>query len=201
MSDPRARYAALSLLLSLGLASGACSASGSPSGGAVVDSSSVPTLASSATAVAPSATAPMTASASIEPTPAPEQSVLEPSMPEPPAASIAVEGGDPVVAQLGTFTWMNGGSDAPWLDGSPIHVGAGETLILTLAEEFPIGPWYVRRVAPGSRDGMGAVAMGHGSGEPITFGAPPPGSWSVAVSVRFAVNDGSALYYWRIDVN
>lgn len=194
MSDSRARCAALSVVLSLGLLSEACSGSGLPSGGAAVDSSPVPTLA-------PSATALMTPSASIEPTRAPEQSVLEPSMPEPPAASIAVEGGDPVVGELGTFTWMNGGSDAPWLDGSPIHVGAGETLVLALAEDFPIATWKVSRVAPGSRDGVGAVAMGQGSGEPITFHAPPPGSWSVVVSVRFAVNDGTALYFWLIDVN
>ena len=30
---------------------------------------------------------------------------------EPPAASLPVEGGDPVVGDLGSFTWMNGGSD------------------------------------------------------------------------------------------
>lgn len=122
-------------------------------------------------------------------------------MPEPPAASIAVEGGDPIVGQLGTFTWENGGSDAPWLNGSPIHVGAGEQLTLTLAVPVDIGEWRVSRVEPGNRDGMGAVGMGEGSGDPVTFRAPPSGSWSVEVRVSFADALGSALYFWLIEVD
>lgn len=122
-------------------------------------------------------------------------------MPEPPAASIAVEGGDAVVGQLGSFGWKNGGSDAPWLDGNPIHVGAGERLLLTLAEPVAIDTWRVSRVLPGSRDGMGSVGMAEGSGEPVAFVAPPSGSWSVNVNVLFADNLGSAAYYWRIDVD
>ena len=50
---------------------------------------------------------------------------------EPPAASLAVEGGDPVTGQLGTFTWGDGGSDSPWLPGAPIAVGTGEQLTVT----------------------------------------------------------------------
>lgn len=125
----------------------------------------------------------------------------EPPMPEPPAASLSVDGGDPVVGQLGTFTWENGGSDAPWLDGSPIHVGAGEQLTLTLAAPAGIGDWRVSRVVPGNRDGIGAAAMAEGSGEPLTFEAPPPGTWSVEVSVAFTENRGSALYFWLIEVD
>ena len=40
---------------------------------------------------------------------------------EPPAATLAVEGGDPVAGQLGSFTWNGGGSDSPWLPGAPTH--------------------------------------------------------------------------------
>lgn len=122
-------------------------------------------------------------------------------MAEPPAASIRVEGGDPVIGQLGTFTWKNGGSDAPWLDGSPIHVGSGERLVLTLEEPIPVGAWRVDRVSPGNRDGFGAVPMAQGTGSPITFVAPPRGLWSVEVNVRYAVNDGTALYFWLIEVD
>jgi hypothetical protein len=43
--------------------------------------------------------------------------------------------------------------------------------------------------------------MGEGSGEPITFDAPPSGSWSVGVSVLFVDNLGSAAYYWLIEVD
>ena len=127
--------------------------------------------------------------------------VAEPPMAEPPAASIIVEGGDPVVGQLGTFTWENSGSDAPWLDGSPIHVGAGEQLTLTLARPVDIGEWRVSRVTPGNRNGIGAVGMNEGSRGPIKFQAPPPGRWSVEVHVSFAGNRGTALYFWLIAVD
>lgn len=122
-------------------------------------------------------------------------------MAEPPAASIIVEGGDPVVGQLGTFTWENSGSDAPWLDGSPIHVGAGEQLTLTLARPVDIGEWRVSRVTPGNRSGIGAVGMDEGSRGPVKFQAPPAGRWSVAVRVRFAGDRGTALYFWLIAVD
>lgn len=123
-------------------------------------------------------------------------------MPEPPAASVAVEGGDPVVGELGSFSWENSGSDAPWLPGNPIHVGSGEQLTLTLAEPVEIADWTVSRQAPGaSLDGVGAVGMAEGSAGPVTFAAPPPGSWSVSVDVWFADNLGSASYYWLMKVD
>lgn len=122
-------------------------------------------------------------------------------MAEPPAASIAVDGGDPVVGQLGTFTWENGGSDAPWLNGSPIHVGGGERLFMTLAEPVGIGEWTVSRVLPGNRDGIGAVHMVEGLAGPVVFDSPPAGSWSVEVHVRFADNLGTALYFWLMEVD
>ncbi len=43
--------------------------------------------------------------------------------------------------------------------------------------------------------------MGEGSSEPVSFAAPPPGSWSVNVEVWFADNLGSAAYYWLITVD
>jgi hypothetical protein len=125
----------------------------------------------------------------------------EPPIQEPPAASIAVEGGDPVVGQLGSFGWKNAGSDAPWLDGNPIHVGEGERLVLSLAEPVAIDTWQVSRVPPGDRDGFRSIGMAEGSGEPVTFVAPPSGTWSVSVSVLFSDNLGGAAYYWLIDVD
>jgi hypothetical protein len=68
------------------------------------------------------------------PSPAPSPSVnASLAAAEPPAATLAVEGGDPVTGQLGTFTWGDGGSDSPWLPGSPIAVGTGEQLTVTIA--------------------------------------------------------------------
>lgn len=144
-----------------------------------------------------------TASPSIEPSieaPPSESPIVESPMAEPPAASIAVEGGDPVVGQLGSFTWENSGSDSPWLPGNPIHVGSGERLTLALADPVSVVNWTVRR-APAGADGSGVVGMADGSGEPVTFDAPPPGSWSVNVDVWFVDNRGSAAYFWLIEVD
>jgi hypothetical protein len=154
----------------------------------------------SAAAIEPSTTAPRTVEVPSF-LPSPEPVTTETPMAEPPTASVAVEGGDPVVGQLGTFTWENGGSDAPWLDGSPIHVGAGERLFMTLAEPVALDEWSVSRVPPGNRDGIGAVSMDEGPGGVVTFQAPPIGNWSVGVRVRFAGKLGTALYYWLIEVD
>jgi hypothetical protein len=124
----------------------------------------------------------------------------EPPMAEPPAASVSVEGGDAVAGELGSFTWQNSGSDGPWLPGSPIRVGIGEPLTLTLADPVGIANWAVSR-APAGADGSGVIGMAEGTGEPVTFDAPPAGSWSVHIDVWFADNLGSAAYYWLMAVD
>ena len=121
---------------------------------------------------------------------------------EPPAATIAVEGGDPVTGDLGSFTWQNSGSDSPWLAGSPIHIGSGETLEMTLVEPVAIDTWTATRVAAATLDDTAAVGLGDGAAaNPVRFTGPPPGVWSVKVSVWFAGNLGSATYYWRVEVD
>lgn len=120
---------------------------------------------------------------------------------EPPSASLAVEGGDPVTGQLGTFTWGDGGSDSPWLPGSPIGVGAGERLTVTIAG-VGVATWSAKRVPAGTTGGSGATApisLGTG-GPPIAFDAPGNGSWSVQVTVDFDDGIGSATYYWLVTV-
>jgi hypothetical protein len=118
---------------------------------------------------------------------------------EPPAAALAAEGGDPVTGQLGSFTWADGGSDSPWLPGTPVVVGAGEPLTVTLADGVAVADWSARRVPAGTTDGAGAVGLGSGP-TPVTFAAPRPGSWSVQVTVTFAGGLGSAAYYWQLTV-
>ncbi len=190
-------------VLSLSLVAGGCSrAGGSPAASDATAATAAPASTDSAqpTATAEPSAIETRSGASPEPVPT-ESSTPEPAMAEPPAASVAVEGGDPVVGQLGTFTWENGGSGAPWLNGSPIHVGSGERFALTLAGPLEIAEWSVSRVMPGNRDGTGALAMEAGSGWPVLFDAPPSGTWSVQVKVRFANDRGDALYYWMIDVD
>jgi hypothetical protein len=125
----------------------------------------------------------------------------EPPIPEPPAASIAVEGGDPFVGELGSFSWQNSGSDSPWLEGTAIHVGSGEELHLTLAEPVAIENWTASRVPPGNPQELAPVGLGEGSRGRVTFDGPPSGTWSVKVSIWFADNLGSAAYYWLIEVD
>ena len=121
-------------------------------------------------------------------------------MPEPPSAALAVEGGDPVVGELGSFSWDNSGSDSPWLPGTRMHVGSGERLTLRLANDVPIDRWTVTRT-PGATFGSELVGVADGSGRSVTFAAPARGSWSVQVVLWFAHELGSAAYYWLITVD
>lgn len=117
----------------------------------------------------------------------------------PPQATLAAEGGDPVIGQLGSFTWADGGSDSPWLPGTPVTVGAGEPLTISLGDGVGIAGWTARRAPSGTTDGAGAVGLGGGTA-PATFPAPGPGSWSIQVDVTFADDLGTAVYYWQVTV-
>ena len=128
-------------------------------------------------------------------TPAPTVAGID----SPPEALLAVEGGDPVMGQLGTNTWKNGGSDAPWLRGAPITVGAGEPLTVTFLPGIDVASWRTRYVPAASDGQTGGASLGEGVGQP-TFQAPAAGSWTVAVTVTFHVENGDADYYWRLDV-
>jgi hypothetical protein len=190
----RAAWRPTIALIAIGLLLGACTQAGATPGGSTSTSPGTP-----------SAVASETPADSLEPSPSagpassPSQPVVS-SLAEPPGASLAVEGGEPVQGQLGTFTWRNAGSDAPWLDGSPIRIGAGERLTLTLGDPVRVANWTASRVPPGNRDGSGAIGMGDGSAEPVAFDAPPPGAWSVRVEVWFSDSLGSASYYWLLNV-
>jgi hypothetical protein len=134
---------------------------------------------------------------------APSQSVTASlSATEPPPASLAIEGGDPVTGQLGTFTWGDGGSDSPWLPGSPITVGTGERLTVTIAGPVGVATWSAKRVPEGATGGSGAtgpISLGTG-GPPIAFDAPETGAWSVQVTVDYHGGIGTATYYWLVTV-
>jgi hypothetical protein len=146
-----------------------------------------------------------TGTAGPEPTSATSAPTATPTTPPaapaatPPAASLSAEGGDPVVGQLGSYTWSGSGSDSPWLPGAPIPVGAREPLTVTLAGGPPVSQWSARRTRAGATDPIGALSAGSGNG-PIAIDAPASGSWTLAVSMTFAGERGSATWYWRLDV-
>ena len=79
---------------------------------------------------------------------------------------------------------------------------AGEQLTLTLAEPVGIGDMEgASGPAREPRRRSGRSAWRRVPQEPVRFVAPPAGTWSVEVSVRFTEERGSALYYWRIEVD
>jgi len=117
----------------------------------------------------------------------------------PPDAFLAAEGGDPVAGQLGTYVWFESGSDAPWLPGAPIAVGAGEPLTVSLVPDGDIRTWSARYVPANAGGPEGAMTLGEGVDD-ATFAAPGPGSWTVELFVEFAPSVGSAHYFWRLEV-
>jgi hypothetical protein len=118
----------------------------------------------------------------------------------PPVAMLAAEGGDPVDGQLGTYTWGGSGSDAPWLHGVRVAIGAGEPLNVAFRPPVAVDSWRAR-VVPASADGpAGARLLGYGLGDPL-FGAPEAGTWTVEVHVVFAGGAGNASYFWQLAVD
>jgi hypothetical protein len=150
-----------------------------------------------ATATAGSVATVPPASTGPSPTPAdPSPTVAGPD--GPPEAVLAAEGGDPVTGQLGTYTWLDTGSDSPWLPGAPIAVGAGEPLTVAL-EQGAIGAWTARYVRASATGPEGAITLGEGAGDPAVA-APGPGAWTLELVVTFAAGAGTASYFWRLEV-
>ena len=115
----------------------------------------------------------------------------------PPVALLAAEGGDAVAGQLGTYTWKETGSDAPWLPGARIAVGMGEPLSVGVGGGTPVGAWVARARPSGTS--LPARPLGDGSGI-VEFGAPAAGVWSLAVEVHFADGSGVATYFWELHI-
>jgi hypothetical protein len=138
------------------------------------------------------------------PSPTPEASL--PNVPSdepvdgPPAASLTAEGGDPVVGQLGTYVWADGGSDSPWLPGAPMAVGAGEPLRLNLEPVIGVAGWLARVVPDDAGGPANARLLGEGDGSP-SFAAPEPGAWTLEVRVTFEDGLGTASYFWALAVS
>ena len=115
-------------------------------------------------------------------------------------ARLAVEGGDPVEGQLGTYTWAGGGSDSPWLPGAPIAAGAGEPMSSAFEPVLGVTAWRAR-IVPAAADGpSGARLVAEGSGTP-RFEAPAAGAWTLEVQVTFAAGLGAASYAWALSVS
>lgn len=117
----------------------------------------------------------------------------------PPDAFLAAEGGDPVSGQLGTYVWLDTGSDSPWLPGAPLTVGAGEPLTISLDPDGEIEAWTARFVPADAQGPAGARMLGEGTGS-ATFPAPEAGAWTVEVLLRIGPSAGEASYFWQLEV-
>lgn len=120
-----------------------------------------------------------------------------PGVEAPPVASMQVDGGDPVKGELGSYTWGDTGSASGWLRGAPITVGTGERLELVLDPFLEIDTWSARFVPYEHDAPTGALSLGTGIGDP-GFPAPPPGTWTVEVTVVFPDGQGDVRYAWAV---
>jgi hypothetical protein len=191
---------ALLAIVVVGMIVAACDSvgpSGSAGGATGASMSPGPTAEPTATAAPATGTAAATVSSS---SPAATGSAGASVSGLPPSATLAADGSDPAVGQLGSYTWLDAGSDSPWLPGTPLTVGAGEPLTVAIGDGVAVAEWSARRVTAGRTDGSGAIALGAAAIPPVAFAAPATGTWSVQVTVRFANDLGSATYYWRLTV-
>ena len=168
----------VAMLAAVAAVDAACGPGGSPGGGG----SQAPTLSPVVASVSPTGPSPSAAGRDA-----------------PPDASLAAEGGDPVIGQLGTYVWLDTGSDSPWLPGAPLAVGASEPLTISLDPDGEIEAWTARFVPAGAQGPAGARTLGEGAGRPA-FQAPEAGIWTVEVLLRFGPAAGEASYFWQLQV-
>ena len=137
------------------------------------------------------------ASAAVQPTPVPTPRTVNP-----PAALLHGEqlAGEPVVGALGTYTWGDQGTDAPWIVlSSGIEARAGTPLRVSLDPALAPLAWTARW-APVVGGAPGDVAASQeGSGAPALAAPDAPGPWSLQLEARFGPGE-TATWYWRLDV-
>ncbi len=117
----------------------------------------------------------------------------------PPDAALLVPDGDPVIGQLGSYTWGDSGSDSPWLPGAIAPADGSRSLRFGLSFDVPVAEWRARYATPGEAAPARPVGLAVGA-LPLEVAAPPVGSWTVALTVVFAGGRGDATYYWRVEI-
>ena len=137
------------------------------------------------------------AAVAAEPTPVPTAPLSEP-----PQALLVGETlpGEPAVGDLGSWTWGETGSDAPWIVSGRGAVARPGTPVGVTFSPIVTPPSWVVRWAPITAGGAGDVASAsEGTGE-VEFAVPDAaGAWSLQLDARFGTGH-SATWYWRVDV-
>ena len=125
-----------------------------------------------------------------------------PTTPVPPLAVLTVPNRPPVEGAVGSYSWDGFASDSPWIPGDgPVLVAPDIVAHVRLPAGVEVSEWSAR-YAPldgATVDDTTVTLQQIGASAEIDFPAPPAGSWSVQLEVRY-VGHGSATYYWRFDV-
>jgi hypothetical protein len=186
------RSAVIAPLVVAGLVAG-CGTSGSPPPGAP---SILPVATPSAAATA-GVTPEASDSATDGPTPVPTARLSAP--PEALLLGDALPG-EPAVGDLGSYTWGDEGSDAPWIVSQPgVLAKPGTAVRITFIPDVAPPAWTVRwaRIAGGGAGDVASAAEGSGA---VEFAIPDTaGGWSLQLDARFGTGHG-ATWYWRVDV-
>lgn len=124
-------------------------------------------------------------------------------VPGPPRAALVRAASAAVDGALGTFTWDDGGSDAPWIvpPAEQAVVGVGPFFV-AFRPPLPVQRWTASW-APVTTGGGGAPVSGTGgtvvTGPVLGVGTSPgPGTWSLAVTARFGAGR-EATWFWRVE--
>lgn len=131
---------------------------------------------------------------------APSEAASRPPLDDlPPDAAVLVAGADPLLGQLGGYTWGNGGSDAPWLQGTRGAVPPDRPLQFGLSRDVAIDAWSVAYAAAGLPSPERLIPLDP-TGAPLEVVPPPAGRWTVVLRVRFGQGLGDAAWYWTLIV-
>jgi hypothetical protein len=171
-----------------------CGTSGSPP----VGGPSIRTVAATPSSPPPTEVTPeASASPTDGPTPVPTAPLTVP--PEALLLGDALPG-EPAVGDLGSYTWGDEGSDAPWIVSRPgVVAKPGTAVRITFIPDVAPPSWTVRwaRIAGGGAGDVASAAEGSGT---VEFAIPDTaGSWSLQLDARFGTGHG-ATWYWRVDV-
>jgi hypothetical protein len=180
-------------LVLAGLVAG-CGTGGSPPLGGP---STMPAEASPAVDASGMATPVTSASATAALTPVPTAALSEPPM-----ALLVGETlpGEPAVGDLGSYTWGEEGSDAPWIVSDRGAFARPGTPVSVTFDPSVSPPAWTVRWAPITAAGAGDVASASQGTDEVTFEVPDrAGAWSLQLEARFGSGHG-ATWYWRVDV-
>jgi len=108
--------------------------------------------------------------------------------------------GEPPVGDLGSYTWGDEGSDAPWILSKRGAFARPGTPVRVTFDPGVAPPAWTVRWAPITPAGAGDVASASQGTDEVSFAVPDQaGPWSLQLEARFGTGHG-ATWYWRVDV-